>query len=136
MTQDYDVLVVGAGPVGTALALELAIHRVSFRIIDRLPVRSDKSRALVMQPRTLELLNRHGAADTIVQRGRTLRGGSTFINNRPAASANLDDRTSNPGCFCSCQICLESAIAPETEALISSFSRDTLNGKQMADGIG
>ena len=104
MTQSCDVLVVGAGPVGTALALELALHRVSFRIIDRIPVRSDKSRALVMLPRTLELLNRHGAADTIVQRGRILRGGSTFINNRPAASVDLDDRTSNPSCFCCCQI--------------------------------
>ncbi|KAK3297199.1 uncharacterized protein B0H64DRAFT_416386 [Chaetomium fimeti] len=57
MTYDCDVFIVGAGPVGTALALELALHRVSFRIIDREPVRNDKSRALVMQPRTLELLN-------------------------------------------------------------------------------
>jgi 2-polyprenyl-6-methoxyphenol hydroxylase-like FAD-dependent oxidoreductase len=91
MTHNVDVLVVGAGPVGTALALELALHRVSFRIIDQEPVRNDKSRALVMQPRTLELLNRHGAADTIVARGRILRGGAVYINKQLTAKLNLDD---------------------------------------------
>ena len=131
MTSRCDVLVVGAGPVGTALALELALHRVSFRIIDRIPVRSDKSRALIMQPRTLELLNRHGAADTIVQRGRILRGGSAFINNRPAASIDLDDRTSNPSCLCSCQSSQERhssrdrTLAPE---LFPRHSKRKING--------
>jgi 2-polyprenyl-6-methoxyphenol hydroxylase-like FAD-dependent oxidoreductase len=91
MAYDCDVLVVGAGPVGTALALELALHQVSFRIIDREQVRNDKSRALIIQPRTLELLNRHGAADAIVRRGRILRGGSAYINRQPAASIDLDD---------------------------------------------
>lgn len=91
MAYDCDVLVVGAGPVGTALALELALHGVSFRIIDRAEVRNDKSRALIIQPRTLELLNRHGAADAIVRRGRILRGGSVYINHQPAASIDLDD---------------------------------------------
>ncbi|KAH6841046.1 FAD binding domain-containing protein [Chaetomium sp. MPI-CAGE-AT-0009] len=91
MTHDCDVLIVGAGPVGTALALELALHRVSFRVIDREPVRNDKSRALVMQPRTLELLNRHGAADAMVQRGRILRGGQVYIKRKLASTAILDD---------------------------------------------
>lgn len=91
MTQDCDVLVVGAGPVGTALALELALHHVSFRIVDQRPVRNDKSRALVVQPRTLELLNRHGAADIIVRRGRILHGGATYINNQLIASTDMDD---------------------------------------------
>ncbi|AEO63190.1 uncharacterized protein THITE_2153068 [Thermothielavioides terrestris NRRL 8126] len=91
MSYDCDVLIVGAGPVGTALALELALHRVSFRIIDRAPVRSDKSRALVIQPRTLELLNRHGAADAIVTRGRIIRAGEVRINKELVADITFDD---------------------------------------------
>ncbi|KAL2152339.1 hypothetical protein VTH82DRAFT_5523 [Thermothelomyces myriococcoides] len=91
MSYDCDVLIVGAGPVGTALALELALHGVSFRIVDREPVRNDKSRALGIQPRTLELLNRHGAADAIVQRGRNLRGAVTYINKQRVTRLTLDD---------------------------------------------
>ncbi|KAK4157528.1 FAD binding domain-containing protein [Chaetomidium leptoderma] len=91
MTHDCDVLVVGAGPVGMALALELALQGVSFRIIDRVPVRNENSRALVMQPRTLELLNRHGAADTMISRGRIVRGGEVYINKQRASGLRLDD---------------------------------------------
>ncbi|KAK3940838.1 putative aromatic compound monooxygenase YhjG [Diplogelasinospora grovesii] len=89
--QDADVLIVGAGPVGTALALELALHKVSFRIIDRDPVRSDKSRALVVQPRTLELLNRHGAAQGLISRGRIAHGAAFFVNRKLVTKLNLDD---------------------------------------------
>ncbi|KAL2017112.1 hypothetical protein VTK56DRAFT_2584 [Thermocarpiscus australiensis] len=91
MSYDCDVLIVGAGPVGAALALELALHHVSIRIIDKAPVRNDKSRALVVQPRTLELLNRHGAGDRLVRRGRTLRGASLYFNTKLAVKIDLDD---------------------------------------------
>ncbi|KAK4127996.1 hypothetical protein N657DRAFT_567023 [Parathielavia appendiculata] len=91
MTHDPDVLIVGAGPVGTSLALELALHGISFRIIDREPVRSNKSRALIIQPRTLELLNRHGVANTLISRGRILRGGEVYINKQLASKLALDD---------------------------------------------
>ncbi|KAL2268871.1 hypothetical protein VTJ83DRAFT_3717 [Remersonia thermophila] len=88
---DVDVLIVGAGPVGTALALELALHGVSFRIVDRLAERNDKSRSLVVQPRTLELLSRHGAADAMMARGRILAGGSAYVDGRLASRLDLDD---------------------------------------------
>ncbi|GAB1314827.1 hypothetical protein MFIFM68171_05037 [Madurella fahalii] len=91
MTHECDVLIVGAGPVGTALALELALHHVSFRIIDQAPVRSDKSRSLVVQPRTLELLNRHGAVDTLIHRGRSIHGGSMYVGKQAAVGFDLDN---------------------------------------------
>lgn len=55
------VLVVGAGPVGMTAASELRRYGVSVRIVDRAPERTDKSKALVLWSRTLELLDRAGS---------------------------------------------------------------------------
>jgi 2-polyprenyl-6-methoxyphenol hydroxylase-like FAD-dependent oxidoreductase len=64
-----DVLIVGAGPTGLALAAQLRWFRVGFRIVDRQVDRAHESRALAVQPRTLEVLTGVGIADTMVQRG-------------------------------------------------------------------
>ncbi|KAM7218288.1 putative aromatic compound monooxygenase YhjG [Rhypophila decipiens] len=87
---DCDVLIVGAGPVGTALALELALHKVSFRVVDKFPARSDKSRALVVQARTLELLNRHGVAHALASRGQYVTGTLINIDRKPVTWMNLE----------------------------------------------
>jgi len=65
------ILVVGAGPTGLMLALELAAAGVAVRIIDSRPEPSDKSRALVVHARTLELLDRHRLAQPLIELGRT-----------------------------------------------------------------
>ncbi len=52
------VLIVGAGPVGLTLACELTRYRVPVRIIDKAAQRTDKSKAIVIWSRTLELLDR------------------------------------------------------------------------------
>ena len=88
---DTDVLIVGAGPTGLALALELAALGVSFRIIDKDPVRSIYSRAVVVQPRTLELLDRHGAASDLLGRGNTIHGAAVFSNKKLVTKISLDD---------------------------------------------
>jgi 2-polyprenyl-6-methoxyphenol hydroxylase-like FAD-dependent oxidoreductase len=56
------VLVVGAGPVGLTTASELARYGVPVRIVEKAAARTDKSKALVLWSRTLELLDRGGAA--------------------------------------------------------------------------
>jgi 2-polyprenyl-6-methoxyphenol hydroxylase-like FAD-dependent oxidoreductase len=52
------VLIVGAGPVGLTLACELTRYRVPVRIVDKTSHRTDKSKAIVLWSRTLELLDR------------------------------------------------------------------------------
>jgi 2-polyprenyl-6-methoxyphenol hydroxylase-like FAD-dependent oxidoreductase len=64
-----DALVVGAGPVGLTMAAELARHGMRCRIIDRNAARSDKSKALVLWPRSLELLASSGAVEPFVATG-------------------------------------------------------------------
>src|ERR1700742_2010685 len=67
---DTQVLVVGAGPVGLTMAAELARYGVAVRIVDKAAQRTDKSKALVLWSRTLELLERAGCAASLVAAGR------------------------------------------------------------------
>src|SRR5471030_2763188 len=68
MTRD-DVLIVGAGPTGLALALWLAKLGVKVRIIDKTAAPGTTSRALAVQARTLELYRQLDLADEVVRRG-------------------------------------------------------------------
>jgi 2-polyprenyl-6-methoxyphenol hydroxylase-like FAD-dependent oxidoreductase len=69
VTATTDVLVVGAGPTGLTLAAQLQQFGTSIRVVDRQLDRVHESRALVMQPRTLEVLRGLGIAETLVERG-------------------------------------------------------------------
>ncbi len=66
---DTDVLVVGAGPTGLTLANELRIAGVSAVLVDRLPQRSELSRAGGMQSRTLEMLDQRGLLEPLLASG-------------------------------------------------------------------
>ncbi|MEU6256717.1 FAD-dependent monooxygenase [Streptomyces sp. NPDC047043] len=69
MAAPLDVLVVGAGPTGLALAAQLRAYGASFRIVDRSLDRVRESRALAIQPRTLEALAPFGVTDELIGRG-------------------------------------------------------------------
>ncbi len=69
LDDDVDVLVVGAGPTGLALAAQLRAHGARLRIVDRSWDRTRESRALAIQPRTLEVLAGLGVSDRLVPRG-------------------------------------------------------------------
>ena len=61
------VLIIGAGPTGLALACELARFGVKIRIVDKATSRSDKSKALGVQARTLEALEIMGGEKLVEQ---------------------------------------------------------------------
>ncbi|MFQ6397379.1 FAD-dependent oxidoreductase [Nocardia sp. KC 131] len=66
-----DVLVVGAGPTGTALAIDLTRRGVAVRIIDKAAEAFEGSRAKGVQPRSLEVLEDLGVLDDILAGGAT-----------------------------------------------------------------
>src|ERR1700761_8539742 len=72
-----DVLIVGAGPAGLALAVTLAQLGIDHVIIDSKPTASPGTKAAAVQPRTLEYLDRIGLADTLI--GDGLRGGGFAV---------------------------------------------------------
>ena len=66
MTENTDVLIVGAGPTGLVLALWLTRLGIRVRIVDKTAEPGTTSRALAVQARTLELYRQVGLADAVV----------------------------------------------------------------------
>jgi 2-polyprenyl-6-methoxyphenol hydroxylase-like FAD-dependent oxidoreductase len=74
LPQRADVVIVGAGPTGLALAITLASAGIDFVVVDRLAEGANTSRAAVVHARTLEVLDELGAADELIARGVRSRG--------------------------------------------------------------
>ncbi|MGA2053334.1 MAG: FAD-dependent monooxygenase, partial [Opitutales bacterium] len=84
-----DCLIAGAGPVGLTLALELQRFGLKCRIIDQNAQPTDKSKALVLWPRSLELLERAGIAGEFVAAGMWAKGARMFGDGRPLAHITI-----------------------------------------------
>jgi 2-polyprenyl-6-methoxyphenol hydroxylase-like FAD-dependent oxidoreductase len=83
------VLICGAGPVGLTLAAELARYGVAVRIVDKAAEPSDKSKALVLWSRTLELLERGIGADRFVAAGFAMTGMNIMAGDRQIGRIDL-----------------------------------------------
>jgi 2-polyprenyl-6-methoxyphenol hydroxylase-like FAD-dependent oxidoreductase len=66
---DSSVIIVGAGPTGLTLALDLARREIPFRLIDAAPKPFQGSRGKGIQPRTLEIFDDLGVIDSILASG-------------------------------------------------------------------
>jgi 2-polyprenyl-6-methoxyphenol hydroxylase-like FAD-dependent oxidoreductase len=64
-----DVLIVGAGPTGLALAAALQARGVDAVVVDRLTAGANTSRAAVVNARTLEVLEALGVSERLVAQG-------------------------------------------------------------------
>ena len=83
------VLVVGAGPTGLVLAIELARRRVPFQLIDRRPEPLGRDRAVCVKSRTLEVFDGMGLANRFVRQGRMIRALNLFWGGARVASIGL-----------------------------------------------
>ncbi|HEY0425721.1 MAG TPA: FAD-dependent monooxygenase [Rhodopila sp.] len=85
---ETDVLIVGAGPTGLALATCLASHRVSFVLVDRLEMPQATSRAAAVHARTLEVLEPFGVTEALVNAGRPMA--AAVIRDRDKTLLRID----------------------------------------------
>lgn len=72
LPEKTDVLIVGAGPSGLALANTLAKAGVAHVVLDKLPSGQGTSRAAVIHAHTLEVLDDIGVSDRLVAEGMNL----------------------------------------------------------------
>jgi 3-(3-hydroxy-phenyl)propionate hydroxylase len=74
----HQVAIVGAGPVGLALSLNLARYGVSSVILESRDAISDGSRAVAMNRRTMQILDRIGVGDRVMELVETWDRNSTY----------------------------------------------------------
>ena len=91
MTENTDILIVGAGPTGLVLALWLTRLGVRVRIIDKTSEPGTTSRALAVQARTLELYRQVGLADAVVARGRKMAAINLWMAGKQVAHVVFGD---------------------------------------------
>ena len=74
----HKVAIIGAGPIGLAMAIELANHGVGSVVLDDNNVVSVGSRAICWSKRSLEILDRLGVGQACVEKGVTWKVGRTY----------------------------------------------------------
>ena len=76
------VVIVGAGPVGLCVALDLAQQGIDALLLDEDDKASEGSRAICFAKRTLEILDRLGVGQRCVDKGVVWNVGKVFLRDR------------------------------------------------------
>ena len=85
----HPVVVVGAGPVGLTAAIDLALHDVPVVVLDDNDKVSFGSRAICFAKRPLEIFDRLGCGDPLVEKGVQWRLGRVFFREREVYGFDL-----------------------------------------------
>lgn len=83
------VVIVGAGPVGLSLAIDLAQRQVPVVLLESSDCLSVGSRALCFAKRTLEIFDRLGCGDRMVNKGVSWNLGKVFFKEEQVFSFDL-----------------------------------------------
>ncbi|HEY6648719.1 MAG TPA: FAD-dependent monooxygenase, partial [Mycobacterium sp.] len=114
-----NVIVAGAGPTGLALACGLRAAGVDVRVFDKAAGPATTSRALGLQPRGVEVLDRLGALGDLPDRGLPIRSVTINVDGRELASFPVGQptRLGGPGGLIMSQADIEGALRDRLAAL-------------------
>ena len=87
--QRHPVIIVGAGPVGLAAAIDCALRGIRSVVLDDNDVVSIGSRAICWSKRTLEIFERLGVGERMVEKGVTWKVGRLFHRDREVWNFDL-----------------------------------------------
>ncbi len=79
-TEHCPVIIVGAGPVGLTAAIDLARYGINSIVLEKYNTISDGSRAICWAKRTLEILDRLGTGERMLERGVIWNTGKMFAD--------------------------------------------------------
>ena len=83
------VVVVGAGPVGLGMALDLDLQGIPVLLLDEDDTVSIGSRGVCYAKRALEILDRYGVGDAVCAKGVSWNVGRTFFRDKEVYNFNL-----------------------------------------------
>jgi 3-(3-hydroxy-phenyl)propionate hydroxylase len=115
----HPVLIVGAGPVGLALAIELRLKNIPVIVIDEDDTVSVGSRGVCYAKRTLEILDRLGLGERVVEKGVAWNVGRTFFREGEVYRFDLviDPDHERPGMLNLQQYYLEEYLVERAQAV-------------------
>ena len=88
--EKIDVLIVGAGPTGLMMAYLLAKQNISVRLIDKNAAPTDKSKALAVQSRTLEIFDYLGIVEPFLEQGLKIKSANPFSKKTQLAHISFE----------------------------------------------
>ncbi|MBH25564.1 MAG: hypothetical protein CMH57_14165 [Myxococcales bacterium] len=94
MTDDIQVLIIGAGPTGLTLAVELARRGVPLRIIDAAQEPSPHSRALTIHAKSLELMEDMGLLEEFLSAGTRIHALNVYAEGKRLTHLSFEDGSS------------------------------------------
>src|SRR3954462_14199178 len=120
-----EALIVGAGPTGLTLAIELARRGVPFHLIDQEAEQSKNSRAIGTQARTVEVFRVMGIPGTALEPAARPRALRFAERDRTLARIPLDNRPGAPRLISMDEADTERVLEERLEALGGRAERST-----------
>src|SRR5688500_6847768 len=84
-----DVIIIGAGPTGLALACQFIRYGIDFVIIDKNGTTTPHSKAIGVQARTLEIYEQIGLADKLIELGQVAERARMIVGGKVRGEANF-----------------------------------------------
>lgn len=89
-SRHYPVLIAGGGPIGLATAIDLDRRGIPTVIFEKHNTVSDGSRAICWAKRTLEILDRLGSGQRMLENGVTWNVGKVYFGDEPDPLYSFD----------------------------------------------
>jgi len=117
--QRKPLVIIGAGPVGLAAAIDARLHGLPVLLLDEDDSVSFGSRAVCYAKRALEILDRLGVGEALVRKGVSWNVGRTFLREEEVYQFNLVPSAGHkrPGMINLQQYHLEEALVQRATAL-------------------
>ncbi len=136
-TVRHKVIIIGAGPVGLAAAIDLAQHGVPVLVLDDNDRVSFGSRAICFAQRPLEILDRLGCGEPMVEKGVLWDTGRVFFDEDEAYRFNLQPESGhkNPAFINLQQYTFEEKLLDRLRALQAEGAPLELRGKNKVTAL-